>query len=487
MKNEIAFIGREIELELAGKVSNQRPAILIIYGRRRIGKTSLVEQGFRGQSILKFEGLEGLSKSDQVKTFLKQLVKYLEDKDEKNLDIIKSLIKKLDVSLGWFEALGILATYVRNKKLVIFLEEFQWLASYDDELISSLKYYWDNEFKNQSNLLLILCGSSPSFMIQHVVYSKSLYNRSQYEIPLQPFSLQETRKFLGTRFSINEIMDAYLLVGGVPEYLKYLLSESSVFLSLAKNSFTKGAFFRSEFNKIFISSLSENPHYKAIVNFLAQRRFATREEILKELNLDSGSNLTRLLEDLDLCGIVSKYTPYNKNSKSKLVRYEIADPYLQFYYKFIEPISKFIDRGEYHKNPLEGIKLSTLDQWLGYSFERFCRHNSRNIAKLLGFEAVEYASGPFFNRATSSADKNYQLDLVFDRKDKVVTVVEVKYTRSPVTATHAKEFLSKLDFFKPKGKSTQRVLVCNQEPTEEVRNGMYFDRIITLTDLFSIE
>jgi hypothetical protein len=275
------------------------------------------------------------------------------------------------------------------------------------------------------------------------------------------------------------------LVGGIPEYLKYLSHDSSIYLSLAANSFAKGVFFRSECDKIFISSLSENPNYKKIVKFLAKRKFATRYEILNFLNLESGSNTTHLLEDLEMSGLISKYTPYDKPANSKLSRYEIADPYLQFYYKFIEPKAKLIDNGDFYQNPMTALSLSALDQWLGYSFERFCRNHGPKIAHILGFGAVSYTYGPYFNRATSLEDKSYQLDLVFDRKDKVISVCEIKYTRTPATAKHANEFLEKMELFKPKQRSLQTVLICNQRPSKEVTNGRYFDRIITIDDLFS--
>ena len=479
------FIGRKSELSLIETISQTRPAILIIHGRRRIGKTSLVERAFRDETILKFEGIEGLSKKAQINAFLLQLTTYIEKFDSKNANLIKILISKISTKVGWFEILAILSEYVVNKKLVLFFEEFQWLASYDDELIGAPKYYWDNCFKDEKNILLVLCGSSPSFMVNHVVYSKALYNRSQYELPLQQFTIYEAKQFLGRRYSNQDVMDAYLLVGGIPEYLKYLTQDSSIYLSLAANSFTKGAFFKSECSKIFISSLSQNPNYQEIVKFLSKVKFASRDEILRHLKLESGSNTSRILDDLEISGIISKYTPYNKTAKTKLVRYEIADSYLQFFYKFVEPKIKMIDRGDFQQKPSDALPISSLDQWLGYSYERFCRNNAPLIAKILGFGAVSYTYGPYFNRASSKEDKNYQLDLVFDRKDKVVTVCEIKYTRSPISAKHAKEFLVKMDFFTPKGRTIQTVLICNQAPTDEVLNGRYFDQIITLDELIS--
>ena len=158
----------------------------------------------------------------------------------------------------------------------VYLEELQWLANYESKMISELKYAWDNYFRHNENLILILCGSAPSFMLDYVVHSKALYNRSQYEFHLKEFNLFEVSLFLQER-SNKEIMDAYLTVGGIPEYLKWISRESSVFLSLCKNSFSSGSFFLCAYERIFTSSLSKNKHYKAVIEILSKRKFATRE------------------------------------------------------------------------------------------------------------------------------------------------------------------------------------------------------------------
>ena len=162
------FIGRTAELERLHTIGAAHEAsIIIMYGRRRIGKTELIEQAFRDRNLLKFEGIEGLSQKAQLAHALQQLVKYTESK----------LLGKT-VLTNWREFFEVLSDYTKKGTWTIYLEELQWLARYDETLIAELKYVWDNYFRRNPKLLIVLCGSAPSFMIDHVLHSKALYNRS---------------------------------------------------------------------------------------------------------------------------------------------------------------------------------------------------------------------------------------------------------------------------------------------------------------------
>lgn len=213
-------------------------------------------------------------------------------------------------------------------RVTLYLEEFQWLSNYKVELIAEIKFFWDNYWKKNNDFTLILCGSSPSFMAAKVVHPKAMYNRSLHEFTIAPFSAAETMAFLGPKRKKIEALQALLLVGGIPEYLKYLKKESSLYLALAKNSFTVNGFFKGEFERVFVSSLENNPNYKRILHFLSGQRNATRDELADHLGIKSGKNLTVVLEDLQSCGFISPYTPFDKGPSSILARYEISDPYL---------------------------------------------------------------------------------------------------------------------------------------------------------------
>jgi uncharacterized protein len=467
------FIGRVRELESLKEIGSAKQAsIIIMYGRRRIGKTELLEQAFRDRNILKFEGIEGLTEKAQFANVMSQLSVYV-----KNPLIAKTVIE------SWKEFFELLAKYTTKGTWTIYLEELQWLANYGSTLISELKYVWDNYFRHNANIVLILCGSSPSFMLDHVVHSKALYNRSQHEFNLKEFNLFETMQFLKNR-SVKEAFDAYLTVGGVPEYLKWITKESSVFLSLCKNSFTSNGFFANEYKRIFTSSMSENKYYKAIIDILSRKKFATRKELAKLLKIESGGSLSGLLLDLEKSGFINNYYPFNLTENTILTRYAIDDNYLQFYFKFIHPIQKDIENGVYNQNPKSALKVDSYIKWLGFSFERFCRKYHYIISKILGFSGIHYKAGAFFSRATEQQASGYQLDLIFDRADNVYTICEIKYLNGKVGTSVIDEFEKKLSLFPNKtNKTIHKVLICNNGADNALLNKSYFDEIITSEQL----
>lgn len=479
---QASLIGREDEQELLRTLSNQtEPAIAIVYGRRRVGKTFLIENTFpaksvlsqesrsrRSQRIWKFEGLEDRPQKEQIKHTLVQLSQYLADPFIAHLQLDE-----------WRQVFGLIAGKLPKGNFVLYFEEVQWLANYENEFASDLKFVWDNQLKQKSGLLVILCGSSPSFMLSKIVLSKALYNRSQHEIPLQQFSLAETKLFLSPGRSKHEVLDGYLSVGGIPEYLKYIDRESSVFLGLCKNSFAPGAFFLREHEKVLVSSLAQSTHYSAIIAYLAKTRFATRAQISEHLKIEAGGSLTKILLDLERCGFIASYAPYNLLENSNLKRYAIGDNYLQFYFKFIHPLKKDIEAGRYKKNPVSALNNDTYRKWLGYAFERYLRLNSHIVASRLGFSAVQYKSGAYFDRKSA---EGFQLDLVFAREDKVFTACEVKYTDRAVSLSQAKEFNLKLEAIRPsiKSRTIEKVLISVNGCDSGARS--YFDRVLTLDD-----
>ncbi len=474
VKTNKNFIGRNFELQKLSEISKRNEAsIIVTYGRRRVGKTELLEQAFKKRNILKFEGVEGLSQMKQMEHVMWQFSEYSEN----------PLLAKVKIS-NWSEFFKLLTDTIEKGTWTLYFEEVQWLAGYEDKFISELKYFWDNYFRHNSKLLLVLCGSSPSFMINQVLHSKSLYNRSTYELYLKEFSLAEVKHFFKKR-SHREVMDAYLSIGGIPEYLKWINQESSVFLSLCKNSFTSGSFFSHEYERIFTSNLSSNKNYKKIIKFLSKRRFATRSQILSHLKLKSGGTLTSLLIDLETCGFIEKYTPFDAKDDSLLSRYCISDAYLQFYFKFIKPIAKSIDDGDFNNNPAFALNTDSHYKWLGLSFERMCRKKHKLLSKILGFEAVRYNAGAFFNRSTNKNNPGYQIDLVYNRDDRVYTVCEIKYWQSRVGTNVIKEFEKKLELFNPpKNNTVHKVLITAEGAEKSLIHQGYFDRILHLEDLF---
>jgi hypothetical protein len=473
------FVGRREPLQRLQDIATQgEPAIVIVYGRRRVGKTALIERAYGLRNPLKIEGIEGRTEVYQIESALAQIAHFSGNR-------LHSLIRA-ESSAGkpsWRNVFELLHSIVKDGIWTLYFEELQWLAAYGDSFAAELKYYWDNFFRNNPKLLVVLCGSSPSFMINHIVKSKALYNRSQHEIPLSEFTFAEATEFLKIK-SPMRAMDAYLAVGGIPEYLRYLRRGSSVYKALCEHSFRPGSFFSREWDKIFVSSFNKNPAYKQAVEFLGNRKFATREDILKNVGMSPGGAASELLSDLELCGFIQRYTPYNTKDSGRLVRYAISDYYLQYYTRFIQPVLSDIQNGDYERNPTDGLNLTELRRWQGYAFERFCRKNHRMIAKALGFSAVKYSHGPFFNRSTDKSDPGFQIDLAFDRADKTLTLCEIKFGDAPATVAVGREFQKKLQLFDPGRKHRiESALISAAGATKELQDGGYFDRVLRLEDI----
>ncbi len=468
------FLGRDYELEYLEEISQRKQSsILVVFGRRRVGKTELLEQFFYNRNILKFEGIEGSPQSKQIANALEQLSIYTQDPNHAKLKF-----------KTWTEFFRLLSSLCQKGKWTIYFEEIQWLASYKTNFIAELKYLWDNEFRHNKELILILCGSSPSFIVNKILHSKALYNRSQYQLCVEPFNLLETKLFLKNK-SNSEVMDAYLSIGGIPEYLKLIKgSSSSVFLSLCKNSFRQNGFFVNEFERIFTSSLAGSKYYQKIIEYLAKKRFASREDIAQHLNISPGGTISNILEDLAICNFIEKYTPYNLKENSTLVRYTISDEYLQFFYAFIKPKLKRINSGDFNHNPSQALKTSDYAKWLGYSFERLCRKKHNLIAKILGFNMINYRYGAYFSKGSINLDPGYQIDLVFDRDDKVLTVCEIKYSANPIDTSIIQSFEKKLQFLPKDKKSIHKVLISANGISPSLEHQAYFDQIITLDTLF---
>lgn len=468
------FVGRESEIDQLKKIDKSgKASVFVIYGRRRVGKTELIEQTYRNRYLIKIEGLENKSKVDQMKHVMYQLSRYLEDQYVANIQFTT-----------WIEVFDFIADRFDIEKWTLYFEELQWLANYESDFVSEFKYAWDNSFRHKKNLIVVLCGSSPSFMINEVLHSKALYNRSTIELHLEEMSLKEVQLFL-KNYSNREVMTAYLILGGIPEYLAQIVSGSSVLLSICQNSFNKDSYFCNEYERIFISSMSDNPHYKSIVEFLSKYKFSTRNEIAKHLKMKSGGSLTKLLDDLILCGFIEKYTPYQVDEASLLARYCISDAYLMFYFKFIKPLRAKIKSGVFKENPMQALKMEVFQKWIGFAFERFIRKNEILISKILGFSGVDYRSGVYFDRKTNNKNPNYQIDLIFERKDFVYTICEIKYYAGLVGADVVDEMERKLLLFEnPKKYTIQKVLITTEGATKALRERNYFDKIIVLDDLF---
>lgn len=487
IKENPHFVGRRAEWQRLDEICQQETAHLIaVYGRRRVGKTELIEQYFRKTNVLKFEGIEipfhdsrSFKERElfQIDQSLRRLSQYAEN----------PMMARLSLKT-WTEFFELLSQEIKKGKIVFYFEEIQWLASYQSNFFAEMKPFWDDQWRHLSGLTVILCGSSTSFILQQLLSDKALYGRVQEQFHLKPFTLMEIKTFL-KQYGNKEVMLAGLSVGGICEYLHHLTGKGTILNRLCKQSFTPSSFFLNEYQKIFVSRLSSHKHYHSILEFLGQNKFATAQDITKKIrgNPKSGGSLTQILTDLEDCGFIEKVIPLHKREGSKLVRYTLDDEYLQWYYKFIKPKKKSIETGAFVSDPLKALNRRSFETVMGLNFERWCRKNVYLFAKIMEFAGVDYQAGSFFHKKTVG-EAGLQIDLMYIIKGSKVILCEIKYTEGKIGSKIYDELRQKLETFQKMMPQyvhyTFETVLITPEGLKESRSQLSFDRVITFNDIF---
>lgn len=464
------FVGRVKEIfDLNQLFKSKESKLAVIYGRRRIGKSCLVDHFMSDKKHLRFEGLEGGRTKAQLAQFVSDLSKQLND------DLLKQV--KLD---SWEPILDYLTKFfaTTNDKYVLFLDEFQWLAVNQTKLVSLLKKYWDLHWSKQ-NILLVLCGSVCSYMTKRVISSKALYGRVNWEMCLRPLNPIESYQLLGGKRNLDEVLLYLQTLGGIPKYLKEIDTQKSFDQNLNKMMFTESGVLVNDYSKIFYSQFKEYKTYENIARYLKDQP-RTLEEIALKLKTTSGGGVKSYLENLEKALFVTSYIPYNKKTTTKLKKYKLTDEYLRFYFKYVEPHLKMIGANQ-TRNLFDQLVKPIWQSWLGFALENYCLNNAMYLAKIMGFEERVVQWGPYFQRG----DKGFQIDLIYLRTDRVLTVCEIKYSDKEIPITVINEVQNKCDLLEvPHGYTVEKALISRVGPEKAVRELDYFHHYVTVNDFF---
>lgn len=472
-----SFVGRQRELQLIEHfIASPSPGICVVYGRRRIGKTTLLEQATKNRTSLRIEGVEGRSRKQQIEAFLFQLHRHIHE---------NSLPEVSEKAANWMEAFALLADIFRelpdDQSKVIVLDEFQWMANYRADVVGDLKMVWDAYLSKIPGMKLVLCGSIASFMYGKVIRSKALYGRIEQSIHLQAMELGETAQLL-PQSGFDEVLLAQMLYGGVPEYIRLAAKEPSVALSPATLAFSRGGFLFDEYDRIFISHFGKNDDFQKIVEILsAHPNGLTRPEVVSKLGLDHGKTTSSHLADLESAGFIHSWQRPDKPGAKTKKLYVLSDAYLRFFFAFVHKRRAEIRDGDPEVIYGDIRNSGAWHAWAGTAFEAVCLQHRKKIAQLLGFSGIRYHSGPFFEAGENAS----QIDLLFDRDDKVFTLCEAKHQITPVGKTIIQEVERKaqrLVTLYPK-RSVHRVLLVSGDVSGEVERSGYFYRIIRAEEL----
>ncbi len=445
------LIGRTQEISLLKEALQSEEAEMIsIIGRRRVGKTFLVQQVYQQHIIFEVSGLQDADKSEQLRNFTERLLEFFPD-------------EAMQVPKDWLDAFFLLVRLLRNrktiKKTVVFFDEVPWMATQKSGFLKGLSYFW-NSWAVRQNMVVVLCGSAASWMIQKILRNKGgLHNRVTKRIRLQPFSLVETKAYLESRsvyFDHYQLLQLYMVMGGIPHYLKELKNGKSAVQNIENICFKEDGLLRDEFLSLYPALFNRSEYHLAIIRTLATKHNGlTRGEILQKAKLTEGGHLTKVLDELMQSGFVQVYTPFGKKKKGQL--YRLIDEYSMFYLRFIE---------KNLRNPPSWSSLSQTQSykvWCGYAYENICLKHLPAIKKALEIGGV-YATVSTFYTKGNDTNKGTQIDLVIDRNDHIINLAEVKFynVQFTITKDYAQTLRDKIRVFqeteKPK-KQIQMVLI----------------------------
>lgn len=413
--------GRQREIATLKKaLASAESEMVSVIGRRRVGKTFLIQSVYEKQIAFQISGLQYAEKTDQLRNFRQRLRRAFPDRAEQPvpkdwLDAFFQLTEALD------------ATDDGRSKRVIFFDEVPWLATHKAKFLMGLSYFW-NSWAVRRNVVVVICGSAASWMIKKVLRDKgSLHNRVTRRIRLHPFNLADTEAYLKARYinmNRRQLMLLYMAMGGIPHYLKEVEAGESAAQAIDRICFSEDGLLRDEFQALYPALFDQSEAHVKVIRALAKTQQGfDRQQLLSNSKLTDGGYLSRVLEELTESGFISSYPIYGK--KKKGMRYRLTDQYSSFYLRFIEPNS-YGGAGSF----MALSQSQAYKSWCGYAFETVCLQHVPQIKEALRIGGV-YTQSSTFYQAGSKTQEGAQIDFLLDRNDGVINLVETKFYDGP--------------------------------------------------------
>lgn len=409
------IIGRkEEQLLLERLYQSNKSEFIAICGRRRVGKTFLIREFFEEELVFSVSGLAEGNKKEQLKNFHQTLLRYDFSSSKEPED--------------WLDAFNMLIKYLSSlpkRRKVILLDETPWMDTPRSGFIMALEHFWNGWASAQRDIVLIVCGSATSWMMDKLINSKGgLHNRLTRHIFLNPFTLNETELFLetnGFRLSRYEIAECYMIMGGIPFYLSLLDASKSLAQNIDQLFFRAFGELRGEFSNLYAALFKNSDDYVKVVSALSEKMSGlTRTEIQTKTSLSSGGGLSSILNDLEICGFIKKTLRYNGKCKDNV--FQLVDFFTLFHFRFIKGHSV---RDTHFWTSIQ--RTSTFYNWAGNMFELLVASHTRQLKQKLGISGV---LTDIYSWRTLN-DENMpgaQIDLVIERQDRTVNICEIKFS-----------------------------------------------------------
>lgn len=475
----IPFIGRKHELQLLHDLQKKGAAsLVVVYGRRRIGKSRLIEEFGKDKKFYAFSGIfpkKETTAQDQLNDFYQQFLMYFKTKRKMFTD--------------WVQAFHELAEKTKNGKVVILLDEITWMGSRDPNFLGKLKNAWDMEFKKNPNLILVLCGSVSSWVEKNLISDKGFFGRISLKLKLVELTLPECNIFWGNRgatIANYEKLKLLSVTGGIPKYLEEIDAGIPSDENINKLCFMPSGLLFNDYDHIFTSMLEHRSElYQDIVEALCNRNLL-HPELLVSLKKKGGGSLADYINELEVSGFIAKDYTWNikTESYSRFCQYRLSDNYIRFYIKYILSNVPKIKSGKFNS-----ISMNSLPGWssiMGIQIENLVIHNRDSLLKLMHVYPNDVVfDGPFFQRKTARI-KGCQIDYLIQAKQGVLYLCEIKFSRSTIDSkiiSDVKEKLNRMSL--PNNISVVPVLIHIGNVSDEVIDSQFFGKIISLEELFN--
>jgi hypothetical protein len=459
------IIGREKEMsELQRCLDSDRSELVIVYGRRRVGKTFLIDQFFQSKYDFTFVGGHKLSQRIQLRNFAKVLKQAMNERSIRNFK-------------DWFDAFDALEEFLESlptgRKKVVFIDEMPWIDSLRSNFTEAFENFWNGWAARRKDVIFIASGSATSWMIDNLVENQGgLHARITSQIYLRPFSLNETEQYLqrrGCLWDRFQITQCYMFFGGVPFYLSLLDTKESLAQNVDRLCFARGGALRLEFDELYSALFTHADKYIAVVRLLAEHRCGMTSLDISESTGIDGERLTRLLKNLERCDFIMKFRYYGKRKQD--IIFKLTDFYTLFYIKYIEIYKDSYDEQWWQHHATS----HSVESWQGLTFELLCLMHIRQIRQALNIGGVATEVSAWFDQADKKkAIRGSQIDLIIERADRIIHLCEMKFSQSEfrITADYEEKLRNRMALFKEKTKNKQ-TLVHTFVTTFGVANGKH--------------
>ncbi len=475
------IIGRVEEQKILQlKKTSPKAELIAVLGRRRVGKTYLIRNYFAGDIVFELTGMHEATLKVQLQNFAIAMQK-----------ATKSPVQAAAPS-NWLEAFTILDSYIDTLPVtppaVIFLDEFPWLHTPKSNFLEAFDHWWNSSASKRNHLKVVICGSAASWMIDKVVEAKGgLHNRVTQTIRLMPFSLKETEDYLksqGVILDRYQILQLYMAMGGIPHYLQHITPGESAAQAIDRLCFTKDGPLKKEFTLLYDSLFDHSSQHEMVIRALASKGTGlTRQEIIHETGLSSGGGISRVLKELEESGFIRPYIPFQKTANESI--YKLSDEYSLFYLKFIEGATA-MGPGTW----LSQFTTQSYKSWSGFAFESVCQKHTEQIKNALKIGGVQTGISTWrYAPPRGSKMKGAQIDLLLDRKDNIINLCEMKFSKGEfvIDKDYADDIDRKVDIFQKETKVKSTIFPTMITTYGVKKNTYYTGRVqneILMDDLF---